>query len=234
MLVSTSSLARRVLCRQARPSCLSSTALIPLSAAHHPHRIAHPASTPGVRWRPQPTARTLAIAIAIALPPLVDRHPIRISRSRQSARTAPHAASTADQRPAPAPAAGSANEHWAPFTHHYLTLPPFHPSSPFIIARARTGLFKSTLPRTHLPSFINPTLRTHHHSSSPVRQQVRCTSLLSTRRVTAHPSLVSASARCTHARTCCALLPAPSCARLTLAAPPRLPSCVARASPSRQ
>lgn len=128
-------------------------------------RIAHPASS---------VQRSLASTAhhphARHRVPAVTRRPIRISRSRQSARTAPHAAATTDQRPAPA--AGSANEHWAPFTHHYPTLPPFHPSSPFIIALGRassnlrflalTCRLSSTQPSAHTTSLHSLTSRTVH------------------------------------------------------------------------
>lgn len=228
----TSSLARRVLCRQARPSCpscLSSTAPDSTFCCSSPaSRIQRPAFV-GVHSPPS-TARTHPRNRHRA--PAVSRQTdiqfeLVVVVSQHAPHRTPHRPPTSVQHQHQQPAARTSIGH----PSRTITLP-FHPSTRLHPSSSlgRASVFKSTLPRTHLPSFINPTLRTHHHSSSPVHCYPAFGASPPTRHSSQHLRAALTHAPAVH----CSRTFAPSCARLTLAAPPRLPFCVARASPSRQ
>lgn len=167
-------------------------------------RIAHPASS--VQRSLASTAHHPHVRHRV---PAVTRRPIRISRSRQSARTAPHAAATTDQRPASSTSSRQ-RERALGTLHAPLPYPSTLPPVFTLHHRARTGLFKSTLPRTHLPSFINPTLRTHHLPPLLTSRTVHCYSAFSASPPTRHSSQ--------HLRAALTHAPAVHCSRTFLRA----------------
>lgn len=122
-------------------------------------RIAHPAS--GLRWRPQPTARRPHPRNRHRAPAVSRQTDVQFELVVVVSQHAPHR--TPHRPPTSTSTSSRQRERALGTLHAPLPYPStrLHPSS----SLGRASVFKSTLPRTHLPSFINPTLRTHHHSS---------------------------------------------------------------------
>lgn len=184
-------------------------------------RIQRPASS--ARWRPQPTTRTFAIAF----PPSLDvQFELVVVVSQHAPHRTPQRPPTSVQHQQPA--ARTSIGH----PSRTITLP-FHPSTRLHPSSSRSDGPLQIYASSHSPAVFhqpNPP-----HTPPPSTPSPRALYTATQRSARHRPPVTRLSICALHSRThllCTA--PAPSCARLTLAAPPRLPFCVARASPSRQ